>query len=137
MIATDLLTNYLPIVVFLAIATGLSLLMVLASLGSFYLNTFIATARYGGKKEFNWESPLTDLVWITSIVSIIVCFIASKFLLGDFMIPSIRNDGLGLFALFYVQWILLGLMVSIGALERGQQAAAVGLLEVAVGELVA
>jgi hypothetical protein len=43
---------------------------------------------------------------------------------GDFMIPSIRNDGLGLFALFYVQWILLGLMVSIGALERGHQAAA-------------
>jgi O-antigen ligase len=40
---------------------------------------------------------------------------------GDFMIPSIRNGGLELFALFYVQWILLGLMVSISALERGRQ----------------
>jgi hypothetical protein len=43
---------------------------------------------------------------------------------GDFMIPSIRNDGLSLFALFYVQWILLGLMVSIRFLERGRYAAA-------------
>jgi hypothetical protein len=42
---------------------------------------------------------------------------------GDFMIPSIRNGGLELFALFYVQWVLLGLMVSIGGLERGRQAA--------------
>jgi len=59
-------------------------LMVLASLGSFYFNMAVANARYGGKKNFNWEAPLTDLVWITSIVSIIVCFVASKLLLGDF-----------------------------------------------------
>ncbi len=63
-------------------------LMVLASLGSFYLNKIIATARYGGKTNFNWEAPLTDLVWITSIISIIVCFVATKFLLGDFSISS-------------------------------------------------
>lgn len=42
---------------------------------------------------------------------------------GDFMIPSVRNDGLELFALYYVQWIVLGLVVSIGALERADQAA--------------
>ena len=59
-------------------------LMVLASLGSFYFNQAVANVRYGGKKNFNWEAPLTDLVWITSIVSIAVCFIASKLLLGDF-----------------------------------------------------
>jgi len=63
-------------------------LMVLASLGSFYLNKIVAKIRYGGKKDFNWERPLTDLVWITSIVSILVCFGASKILLGDFSIPS-------------------------------------------------
>jgi K(+)-stimulated pyrophosphate-energized sodium pump len=67
-------------------------LMVLASLGSFYLNKIIATARYGGKKVFNWEAPLTDLVWITSIVSIIVCFAASKFLLGDFTVAQSPED---------------------------------------------
>jgi hypothetical protein len=38
---------------------------------------------------------------------------------GDFLLPSIRNSGLELLSLFYVQWILLGVMVSIGKLERG------------------
>src|SRR5450631_870220 len=67
-------------------------LMVLASLGSFYFNMIVANVRYGGKKNFNWEAPLTDLVWITSIVSIIVCFIASKLLLGDFAIKIMEMD---------------------------------------------
>src|SRR6266705_6584759 len=52
-------------------------LMVIASLVSFYFNLALATVRYGGKKNFNWEAPLTELVWITSIVSIVVCFIAT------------------------------------------------------------
>jgi K(+)-stimulated pyrophosphate-energized sodium pump len=59
-------------------------LMVLASLGSFYFNMALAKARYSADKNFNWEAPLTDLVWITSLVSIIACFAASKLLLGDF-----------------------------------------------------
>ena len=59
-------------------------LMVIASLGSFYVNMALARARYGGDKDFNWEAPLTDLVWITSLVSIVACFGASKLLLGDF-----------------------------------------------------
>jgi K(+)-stimulated pyrophosphate-energized sodium pump len=63
-------------------------LMVLTSLGSFYFNMVVARARYGGKKNFNWEAPLTDLVWITSIFSILVCFGASWLLLGDFEIPN-------------------------------------------------
>jgi O-antigen ligase len=37
---------------------------------------------------------------------------------GDFMLPSIRNSGLELFAEFYVQWIVLGLIVSASAIER-------------------
>lgn len=63
-------------------------LMVLASLGSFYFNAMMARIRYGNKKDFNWEAPLTDLVWTTSIISIIVCFAASKLLLGDFKITE-------------------------------------------------
>jgi K(+)-stimulated pyrophosphate-energized sodium pump len=53
--------------------------MVLASLGSYYLNRITSTARYGGKKNFNWESPLTELVWTTSIVSIVVCFARANY----------------------------------------------------------
>jgi K(+)-stimulated pyrophosphate-energized sodium pump len=63
-------------------------LMVIASLGSFYFNIAVAKVRYTADKNFNWEAPLTDLVWITSIVSILVCFGASKLLLGDFTIPQ-------------------------------------------------
>jgi K(+)-stimulated pyrophosphate-energized sodium pump len=63
-------------------------LMVLASLVSFYFNMALAKVRYGSDKNFNWEAPLTDLVWITSIVSIAACFGASKLLLGDFTIPN-------------------------------------------------
>jgi O-Antigen ligase len=37
---------------------------------------------------------------------------------GDFMLPSIRNGGLELFAYYYVQWILLGLVVSASSIER-------------------
>jgi K(+)-stimulated pyrophosphate-energized sodium pump len=67
---------------------AIQILMVLASLFSFYINKFTSAARYGGKKDFNAEGPLTELVWITSIVSIAVVFIASKFLLGDFVISG-------------------------------------------------
>ena len=67
---------------------AIQVLMVLTSLGSFYFNMVVANFRYGGKKDFDWEAPLTDLVWITSIVSILVCFGASKLLLGDFAIPT-------------------------------------------------
>lgn len=42
---------------------------------------------------------------------------------GDFMLPSIRNSGLELFSIYYVQWILLGVMVGISTLQRGQQTA--------------
>src|ERR1700722_9791792 len=59
-------------------------LMIIASLASFWVNNLISRARYSGKKEFNAEAPLTDLVWITSILSIVVAFAASKALLGDF-----------------------------------------------------
>jgi len=59
-------------------------LMVLASLGSFYVNKALSQSLYGNKKDFNWEQPLTNLVWLTSAVSIVVALIASKLLLGDF-----------------------------------------------------
>jgi K(+)-stimulated pyrophosphate-energized sodium pump len=81
-------------------------LMVLASLGSFYLNKVVANARYGDKKNFNWEAPLTDLVWITSIISIIVCFVATKLLLGNFSIPEMKGGVLTDVPLSNLWWVL-------------------------------
>ncbi len=57
-------------------------LMIATSLASYFLNQIISKAKYGHKKDFNFEAPLTHLVWITSAVSIVVTFAASYFLLA-------------------------------------------------------
>jgi K(+)-stimulated pyrophosphate-energized sodium pump len=59
-------------------------LMIVTSLISYFANQVISNALYGNKKDFDFEAPLTHLVWITSAVSIAITFIASKLLLGDF-----------------------------------------------------
>ena len=61
---------------------AMRILMILTSLVSYFVNNGISTAAFAGKKEFNFEHPLTNLVWITSIVSIGVTFAASYFLLN-------------------------------------------------------
>ncbi len=87
---------------------AIQILMVIASLFSFFINQVVSTARYGGKKDFNAEQPLTILVWITSIVSIAVVFIASKLLLGDFTIPA--PGGGADQPLANLWWILAGII---------------------------
>ena len=59
-------------------------LMIVTSLVSYFVNEAISKSMFGGKKDFDFEAPLTHLVWITSAVSIVVTFVASKLLLGDF-----------------------------------------------------
>src|SRR5436190_8478197 len=59
-------------------------LMIVTSLVSYFANEMISKAKFGGKKDFDFEAPLTHLVWITSAISILVTFVASKLLLGDF-----------------------------------------------------
>ena len=81
-------------------------LMVLASLGSFYFNMALARARYGSDKDFNWEAPLTDLVWITSLVSIVACFGASKLLLGDFAVNQTVDGAVREVPLPNLWWVL-------------------------------
>ncbi len=57
-------------------------LMILTSLASYFLNEALSKSLYGGKKDFDFEAPLTHLVWLTSAVSIAVTFVASYILLG-------------------------------------------------------
>src|SRR6266496_4348013 len=59
-------------------------LMIVTSLVSYFTNEILTQAKYGHQKDFDFEAPLTHLVWITSAVSIAITFIASKLLLGDF-----------------------------------------------------
>ena len=62
---------------------AMRILMILTSLISYYINKGITSSVYGSKTKFDFEQPLTNLVWITSAVSIIVTFWASYMLLGD------------------------------------------------------
>ena len=57
-------------------------LMIVTSLVSYFLNEAVTKAKYGGKKDFDFEAPLTHLVWITSAVSILVTFAATYVLLA-------------------------------------------------------
>jgi K(+)-stimulated pyrophosphate-energized sodium pump len=65
-------------------------LMIVTSLGSYFVNEIISKGMFGGKKDFDFEAPLTHLVWITSAVSIAITFIASKLLLGDFAMEGVE-----------------------------------------------
>jgi len=83
---------------------AMRILMILTSIVSYFVNAGISKAAFGGKKEFNFEHPLTNLVWITSIVSIIVTFGASYYLLGELTEPY---TGL---------WWALALIISCGTI---------------------
>jgi len=62
---------------------AMRILMILTSLLSYFVNNGISKAVFTGKKDFNFEQPLTNLVWITSLVSIGVTFVASYVLLAE------------------------------------------------------
>ena len=59
------------------------ILGVVASVLSYYINNGISKARYSNADDMDFEKPLTSLVWITSIMSIIGTFVASYLLLAD------------------------------------------------------
>jgi K(+)-stimulated pyrophosphate-energized sodium pump len=63
------------------------IMMVISSAASYYINEAIAKAKFGNAKKFNYEEPLTFLVWLTSIVSI-----ALTYLVSYFMIPDLGDD---------------------------------------------
>jgi K(+)-stimulated pyrophosphate-energized sodium pump len=60
--------------------------MLISSAGAYFLNGAIARAKYAHADEMDFEHPLTSLVWITSIISIVLTYIVSYLLiptLGD------------------------------------------------------
>jgi len=67
---------------------AMRILMIITALISYFVNDGISKAAFSGKKDFNFEHPLTNLVWITSIVSIAVTFIASYYLLDSGLDPK-------------------------------------------------
>ncbi|MGC9975334.1 MAG: sodium-translocating pyrophosphatase [Syntrophales bacterium] len=60
------------------------ILMIITSIVSYFINQAVSTAVMGDKEKVNFEASLTSLVWITSIISIIVTFVISKWQLGHY-----------------------------------------------------
>ncbi|HBF34250.1 TPA: sodium-translocating pyrophosphatase [Candidatus Sumerlaeota bacterium] len=56
-------------------------LMIVTSLISYFINDVLTKSLYGDGKEFDPEKPLTHLVIITSVVSIVITYVASAVLL--------------------------------------------------------
>ena len=77
------------------------ILMVITSITAFYINKAYSQAKYGHKDDIDFERPLTNLVWITSILSILVTFGASYMMIGD-----LKND----------LWLTLSIIISCGTL---------------------
>ena len=63
------------------------IMMLVSSAVSYFVNAAIAKARFANAGDMNFETPLTWLVWITSVVSIVLTYIVS-FL----MVPSLSGD---------------------------------------------
>ena len=63
------------------------IMMVVSSGISYFINEAIAKARYATVAKFNYEAPLTFLVWLTSIVSIGLTYVVSYLI-----IPELGGD---------------------------------------------
>ena len=77
------------------------ILMVVTSIVSYWVNGVVSRAIWKSTPKFNFEHPLTMLVWLTSIISIVVTFAVSQALLGHLA------DGL---------WWKLSVIISCGTL---------------------
>ncbi|OLB84224.1 MAG: sodium-translocating pyrophosphatase [Acidobacteria bacterium 13_2_20CM_2_57_6] len=79
------------------------IVMLIASAAAYFINGFIASAKYGKADHMNYEAPLTSLVWITSAVSIALTYVVSSVI-----IPNLGGDT--------SQWWKLATIISCGTL---------------------
>ncbi len=85
-------------------------LMDFMSGASYFVNQAISEKKYQGLKEFNFEEPLTRLIWIASILCISTSFFMSWLLLSDIRVPGVDSAQLsGL-------WWQLAAIISCGTL---------------------
>jgi K(+)-stimulated pyrophosphate-energized sodium pump len=78
-------------------------MMIVASALSYFINDAIAKARYRNAHSMNFEAPLTSLVWITSIVSVVITFVVSYL-----TIPILSGNN--------TLWWKLGIIISCGTI---------------------
>jgi len=79
------------------------IMMLVSSAAAYFINSAVARARFGNADVMNFETPLTWLVWLTSVVSIVLTYIVSAVI-----VPDIGGDG--------TQWWKLATIISCGTL---------------------
>ena len=79
------------------------IMMLVSSALAYFINGAIAKAKIGSADNMNFETPLTSLVWLTSIVSI-----AATYLVSYYIIPNLGGD--------LTQWWKLASIISCGTL---------------------
>jgi K(+)-stimulated pyrophosphate-energized sodium pump len=84
--------------------------MIIASGLSYLINEAIAKARYADADEMNFEQPLTFLVWLTSLISVVITFVVSYLL-----IPVLGGGETGV-AADPTMWWKLSIIISCGTL---------------------
>jgi K(+)-stimulated pyrophosphate-energized sodium pump len=62
---------------------AMRIMMIIASGASYLINETIARRRYINAHDMNYEAPLTSLVWLTSIVSVVLTYVVSFLLIPD------------------------------------------------------
>jgi len=62
---------------------AMRVMMVVSSGASYLINSAISSSRYRNASKMNFEAPLTTLVWLTSIVSIVLTYIVSYAMIPD------------------------------------------------------
>lgn len=79
------------------------ILMIITSIVAYWINGFISNTKYKNADDLDFEAPLTSLVWITSLLSIVVTFLASYVL-----IPNLNGNT--------NMWWILSVIISCGTL---------------------
>jgi K(+)-stimulated pyrophosphate-energized sodium pump len=59
------------------------IMMIIASGMSYFINEAVAKSRFGDVDKMNFEAPLTSLVWLTSIISVVITYVVSYVLILD------------------------------------------------------
>lgn len=85
------------------------ILMVITSIAAFYINRAYSGMKYSNDDNLDFEQPLTNLVWISSILSIIVTFIVSYLIIGPGTDVAITANSTSL-------WYVLAIIISCGTL---------------------
>src|SRR5438045_3705070 len=77
---------------------------------SYFVNQAISEKQYAGLKEFDFEAPLTRLIWIASILCLSTSYLMSWLLISDLTVPGIAAETTGRL------WWQLASIISCGTL---------------------